>query len=119
MSNFDMSSPIIIVILFFHSRHSCKCFFCRCNGSVNIFVRMRAAHKEGFKLGRGKVDALFEHGLEPDLEFFLVGVARILIIQHVFFAEEDAEHGAGLMGLNGHACGFGFFLPAEEQFLRL
>ena len=86
---------------------------------IDILVRMGAAHKEGFKLGRGKVDALFEHGLEPDLEFFLIGIAGVLVIQHVLLAEEDAKHGACLMRLNGNACGFGFFLPAKEEFLGL
>ena len=86
-----LTGQALILSLFSHSRYSCKCFFCRCNGSVYILVRMGTAHKEGFKLGRGKVDALFEHGLEPDLEFFLVGVAGVLVIQHIFFAEENAE----------------------------
>ena len=46
---------------------------------------------------------LVKHGKEPGFELGGVAGAGVLVVQHVFFREENAKHGARLVAHEGHA----------------
>ena len=87
----------------------------RLDRAVDVFIRVRTAHEERLELARGEVDALLEHGLEPDFERVLVRGARVIEVPDFALVEEDAEHAAGLVRLDRDAGFFRLLLPAEQK----
>ena len=73
-----------------------RCFFhgfvCCLDGLFNVFVAVGVRHEESFK-GRGsQVDVLVQHGEEPGFELRRIGAAGVVIIEHVFFGEENGKN---------------------------
>ena len=76
---------------------------------------MGVGHEEGFEGGRGEVDVLVKHGEEPGFEPGSVGFAGVVVVEDVFFGEEDAEHGAGVVADEGDSCFVCGLFPAGKE----
>lgn len=100
-------------------RHLLHCRPRRGDGLLDVFVAVSVRHEDRLERRRREVDALLEHGAEPHAERIRIGDAGVLIVPHRLFAEEEAEHGAGLMELHRHARFVRRFLPAGEELRHL